>query len=471
MSTPARSSKRRWPLPVRRPLSLRLRLLSAAALVLLLFLSVTGVTLDRAFQRSVEGSAREQLHLRVLALLGAAEVGESRLRLPSLLPEPRFNQPGSGLYAWVLDAGGAPLWTSQSLVGSAITAPDQSLAPGRSRFVALRDAEGDRFYRYALGVVWEAPAGDRRYTFAVATAQAPFRAETQGFRRALFTGLGGAGVALMLVLVAVMSLSMRPLRQLAREVGRVERGESERLGDDWPEELSGLARNLNLLVDHERARQQRYRNTLDDLTHSLKTPLAIVRNALAETSGQAPLVGEQIERMQAIINHHLQRASLGQHPLHVQRTALLPPLTRTVSGLQRLHADKTLHLNHELEAGAQVAVDERDLYEMLGNLIENACKFSHRQVQVLAWPETGAMMLSIADDGPGVPRSLRRAVLGRGARADTRTAGQGLGLALVSELVQDWGGELSITESSALGGAEVRLRLPAAPGAQSSRSD
>ncbi|MCC5871205.1 MAG: two-component sensor histidine kinase [Gammaproteobacteria bacterium] len=447
---------------MKRPLSLRLRLLLAAALVLLLFLSGTGVILDRAFRTSIEESAREQLRLRALALLGTADVVGDRLTLPVMQAEPRLNQPGSGLYAGVIDGDGREVWLSRSLVGRRAGLDVPRLPPGHASFESLVDAEGVALYRFSLGVIWESSQGDVPYVFTVAMAQAPFMAEAQSFRRALFTGLGGAGLGLLLVLLAVLAAALRPLKRLALEVERVERGTAQRLDDTWPAEIAGLARNLNMLVDHERSRQQRYRNTLDDLAHSLKTPLAILRNALADGPAAADLAREQIERMQTMVHHHLQRASVSRNPLQLHRTPLAQPVQRILAGLERLHPEAGLKLSSSIPESLAVAVDERDVYEIIGNLAENACKYGHRQVQIRGEHRDGAVVLTVADDGPGVPEALREAVLHRGARADTNTSGQGIGLAVVAELLEAWDGRLAIDTDPELGGAAVSVTLPAA---------
>ncbi|MCC5886391.1 MAG: hypothetical protein JJT88_08150 [Gammaproteobacteria bacterium] len=447
---------------MKRPVSLRLRLLLAAALVLMLFLSGTGVILDRAFRTSIEQSAREQLRLRVLALLGTADVVGDRLTLPVLQAEPRLNQPGSGLYAGVIDGDGREIWFSRSLVGRPSGLDVPRLRPGQASFESFMDVEGAALYRFSLGVIWESSHGDVPYVFSVAMAQAPFMAEAQSFRRALFSGLGGAGLGLLLVLLAVLAAALRPLRRLAREVERVERGTAERLDDTWPAEIAGLARNLNMLVDHERSRQQRYRNTLDDLAHSLKTPLAILRNALADGPEAAGLAREQIERMQTMVHHHLQRASVSRNPLRVHNTPLAPPVQRILAGLERLHPEAGLELSASIPEALAVAVDERDVYEIIGNLAENACKYGHRRVQVRGEQQGAEVVLTVADDGPGVPEALRAAVLHRGARADTNTSGQGIGLAVVAELLEAWGGRLAIDTDAELGGAAVSVTLPAA---------
>jgi two-component system sensor histidine kinase PhoQ len=447
------------------PLSIRARLGLAAGLVLLAFLSTTGLVLDRAFRASIEDSAREQLRLRVLGLLGTAELVDGELSLPPALPEPRFNQPGSGLYARLLNAEGDPIWTSRS-EASHRHADDrgQPLPPGGTVFETNGVEAEEALYLYGFGVLWEGPEGDAPYTLWVSTAQAPFIAETRGFRRTLYTLLGGAGAALLALQLVVLALAMRPLRRVEREVERIERGDLARLEGAWPEELEGLTRNLNLLIDHERARQQRYRNTLDDLAHSLKTPLAILRNALADGGERAIAdAGGQIDRMDTIVGHHLQRASVGSNPLAGARTPVAEAARRIAAGLERLHADRSLTIAVDVDEDIVVSVDERDLYEVLGNLLENACKYGEAQVRIRAEPQRGEVRLCVEDDGPGVPEALRGDVLARGARADTAKAGQGIGLAVVAELVAAYGGTLEIGVSD-LGGAAVALLLPTAPG-------
>ena len=461
------------------PLSIRIRLVAAAALILIAFLSVTGLVLDRAFRTSIEDGAQEQLRLRVLGLLGTAELVDGILSLPPALPEPRFNQPGSGLYARLLDADGRPIWTSRSEASHA-DADDRGrvLEPGLSVFEAIGDDPIEPLYRSGFGVLWEGPAGDASYTLWVSTAQAPFDAEMRGFRRTLYTLLGGAGLALLLLQLGVLALALRPLGRVAREVVRIERGETARLEGAWPSELAGLTRSLNLLIDHERARQRRYRDTLDDLAHSLKTPLAILRNALsdADAHGLAEAEG-QIERMDAIVGHHLQRASVGTNPLGGERTIVRTAVERIAGGLKRLHADKGLVIDVAVGSELAAAVDERDLYEILGNLLENACKYGTASVRIAAAavPEAGGprgdrppslLRVRVEDDGPGVPEDVRGHVLTRGARADTAKSGQGIGLAVVAELVAGYGGSLEIGESASLLGACVELLLPAAASAR-----
>ncbi len=461
----------------RQPLSMRARLLIAAATLLVLFLGATGLVLDQAFRSSVEGSAREQLRLHVHALLGAAELTDHGMAVPGVLPEPRFNQPRSGLYGLVFDADGRLVWSSRSVAGTplaharareradetleGLTMP--GLAPGEMRFGSVTLPGIAPLYRYALGVLWEGPERvEARYTFVALMAQAPFLAETRAFRASLFAGLGGAALALLIAQLVVFARALAPLTRMSEAIGRIERGESERLDGDYPAELQRLAANLNLLIDHERARQQRYRNTLEDLAHSLKTPLAVLRNALSdERLGNAAAhdVREQVERMDAIVRYQLERARFGGHPLRAVRTRLAPVVEKTLRGLERVYLDKGVSATSRIDPDLAVPMDEGDLYDLVGNLAENAFKYGRSRVIVDTAAADGGFELRFADDGPGIPATLRRAVLHRGARADTATTGEGIGLAVVAELVAAYGGSIRI-EDSALGGAAVVVWLP-----------
>ena len=438
---------------------LRRRLLFAAAALLLLFLSITGVVLDGAFRASIDDSARAQLRLRVLNLLSVAEWRDGALVLPPALSEARYNRPGSGLYARLFDGGTGLAWQSLSLSHSGVSLPAPlPMPPGGEAFDRIATAEGAPLYRFTFGLLWEGPEGDVPYRLEVSFSQQPFQQEARGFRRSLWLWLGGATVALLLLQMALLRAALAPLGRMAKAVEALERGEEGTLARPWPLELSGLAKNLEALLASERARQKRYRTTLDDLAHSLKTPLAILRNTRPEDEGER---STQLSRMESIVAHHLKRASLGTNPLTSDAVPLASHGERLLAGLRRLHADRGLTLTADLDPTLAVAVDERDLYDILGNLLDNACKYGHSRVHLRAEGTADAVKLWVEDDGPGIPEALHGYVLTRGARADTAQQGQGIGLAMVTERVASYGGALAIG-TSAFGGAAVGVTLPRA---------
>jgi two-component system sensor histidine kinase PhoQ len=235
------------------------------------------------------------------------------------------------------------------------------------------------------------------------------------------------------------------------------------LSDDYPHELTGLASNLDRFIEHETASRARYRNALDDLAHSLKTPLAVIRNALGE-SGQfdRPLLLEQLSRMETTVSHQLTRAASSGPVVVGHLVPVRAVAERLARALRTAFRERELHIEIIGEAELAFRGDERDLLELLGNLLENACKYTHRQVRLEVQP-TGrvdlAVVLHVDDDGPGIPEAQQRQMLARGARGDTALQGQGIGLSVVVELVSLYGGELELG-SSKLGGARVTLRLP-----------
>jgi two-component system sensor histidine kinase PhoQ len=446
---------------------LRARLLATSILVLGLGLGLTAWVLDRSFTASVVAGAEEQMKLLTYGLLGAAEEDGATLLFPTTPLEPRLLQPESGLYATVTDVTGTVIWRSPSLefTGGASEKPGEppaafNLTPG-SFFFRETDRQFEMFYR----VIWET-AGDQVFTFRVIADQTPYRAAISGFLRALMLGLAAVVIALMGAQVYAVRWGLRPVEVMAARVEAVEAGSQGRMGDEYPPELSGLARNIDRFIDHEISSRDRYRRAMDDLAHSLKTPLAVLRNALTSARfDDQPLLREQLDRMEATVSHQLSRALAARPVVLAGRSPLAPVVDRLIKALRTAYADRDVVVEQRVPADIVVRCDERDLMEMLGNLLENAFKYCKGRIEIEAQggAQSGATVrLTIDDDGPGVPADLRVPVLARGARADTVQPGQGIGLAVVTELASSYRGSFAI-EAAPLGGARAVLELPSAP--------
>ena len=202
----------------------------------------------------------------------------------------------------------------------------------------------------------------------------------------------------------------------------------------------------------------RYRNTMEDLAHSLKTPLAVAKNALLEHQVPRMLLDEQIERMETTVTHQLSRASLAGPVVMGKSVALDEVVQRLLRALQTAYTERGICVTTDLETGATAMGDERDFMEMLRNLLENAFKYTQSQVQVSV-ARGNSVLITIEDDGGGIPESLRAEVLSRGARLDEIVSGQGIGLAVVSDLVQLYKGNLAIDDSE-MGGAKISVTIP-----------
>jgi len=448
--------------------SLSSRLLVAASVVLTAFLGLTGLILDRAFQDSALAAVQDRLQAQVYMLLGAVDMNAfGRFTLPRALPEARFSTPDSGLYADVMDAKGNLAWRSPSLLGIALPFFPAVRNPGETQFAPLEAPDGDPLFLLAFTVSWEvAPNQYRLYTFRVAETQWDFLDQLWSFRRSLWGWLLAATGVLLAVQGLILRWSLNPLRRVATEVTEIETGQRVELSSDYPDELRPLTINLNALIRQGRTLLERYRNALGDLAHSLKTPLAVLRSALENSASSEELrqvLGEQLERMNLTVDYQLQRAAAsGRIALSVP--LLVAPLARRVlDSLAKVYAERALDLHYFVDKNTAFHGDEGDLFEILGNLADNACKWAQRQVVVRAgaaeYEGRMELVVEVEDDGPGIPIEQAPLLLNRGQRADPTVAGHGIGLAVVRDLVEEvYYGQLEISRGT-LGGALVRARL------------
>ncbi len=452
---------------LRRTLSLQARQLLAAGLALVAFLGVTGYALDRAFTETALAAARERLQNLAFAYLGGIELSRrGDLITPDRPPDPRFERPGSGLYAGV--AGEGLSWESASAMGRELPF-NETLSPGTIVFDGPLDSAVGGVYRYGIGVAWEVEDGlEVRFTLFVAEHAGLLAREVAVFRRTLWAYLVGGAVLLLLVQTVVLRWSLRPLREVGADLGRVERGEAERLSVEYPRELNLLTTNLNAFIVSEREHRDRYQNTLSDLAHSLKTPLAVLRSRLENETSEADLRSEvhiQLQRMTDIVSYQLSRAATsGQQvfatPLRIDNRA-----EEIVQSLEKVYAAKNVLCEFDLDASARFYGEEGDLMELLGNLLENAFKWARHRVLLQVSSQTTApqrragLLITVEDDGPGIPEDQVARLLQRGVRGDERVQGHGIGLAIVQGIVRAYRGELAVERSEELGGARFVLRF------------
>ena len=442
------------------------RLLLITTVVLGSFLSLAGIVLDRSFRASVLDGAEEQLKLVTYSLMGSMNKSGAGLSFGAELPEPRLHQPESGLYAAVLGQDDGAEWLSPSTVTTAIRLPEPAWSGlGEFEFLEFTGADDvDRFVTH-YSVIWE---DETVVNFAVATDQRPFVAAIASFRRNLYIGLGAVTVFFVLAQALAVRWGLRPLRIMAGEVRELEEGRRDRLSEAYPTELEGLAENLDRFIAHEERSRSRYRKAMEDLAHSLKTPLAVMLNELTGRRGDGgdELVREQLDRMESTVTHQLNRAAVSG-PVVVGRAVDVGNLVdRLLRALNTAYRERGIQVSQSMPEGLMVRGDERDLMEMLGNLLENAFKYTAGRVAIsgealtaVEGAQPARIALVIDDDGPGIDAALRDQVLNRGTRADEIQPGQGIGLAMVHELVGAYSGKLSIGDS-AWGGASIRMELP-----------
>jgi two-component system sensor histidine kinase PhoQ len=450
--------------------SLSRRLLVSVSVLLLFFFGATIVVLDRAFTEAGEQARRDILDGHIVGLLAVAEPDDAgRLVMPDRLREPRLERIGSGLYAEMRDVDGTVLWRSRSALGLEVP---QGTNPelGDHAFARESLADGTPLLTLSLTVDWELDDGTSQpYLFKVAENLDGFNAQIAGFRRQLFGWFAAVAVTMLLGFSMLLRGLLKPLRQIEAEITEIEEGDRASLSSAFPTELKGVARNMNLLIDSERARSDRYRYTLDNLAHSLKTPLAAMRALLHDRQGAdfGRRCNEQIDRMDEIVRYQLRKpaASADKHVL-----AAVPVETevaRLIDGLGKVYRDKRPEFEVNIEPGMQFRGDTGDFLELAGNLLDNACKWCKHKVRIVVVPAVrgspagGGMVLTVADDGPGIPAEATDRLLQRGMRLDESTPGHGIGLAVVKDIARSYGGQLAI-QGSALGGAEITVTIPPA---------
>lgn len=458
-----------------RPRSLQARQLLAASVGLLAFLALAGYALDRAFVDVAGEVQRDRLKSYASAYAGDVDfLRNGEIYVPETPPDERFERPGSGLYAEVVLPNGN--WASGSSRGPQL--PDtEMLVGGEEKFdgpLPMTNSDGSygEVVRYGRGLVWDIaqrPEAEFPYTIWVMEDAGTLPRQVRVFREALWRYLGIAGLILLLLQAVILRWSLWPLRKVVAELTRVQRGQANRMGERHPRELEPLTDSINALIESERENLDHQRNTMADLAHSLKTPLAVLRTRLDSDASEAELredVATQLRRMNDLVGYQLGRAASAGHKLFAAPVDIEPHAEQIVRGLEKIYATKGVICEFVIQPDARFHGEPGDLQELLGNLLENAFKWATSRVLLTAKPGDIApnrrpgLHLAVEDDGPGIPAERIGHVLQRGVRGDERVQGHGIGLAIVQDIVRSYRGELQVSDAHELGGARFEVKLP-----------
>ncbi|MFK2901041.1 two-component sensor histidine kinase [Dyella jejuensis] len=454
----------------RRPFSLAARAALTTGLVLAAFLGAIGWTLSRTYAASELNKLQDRLHDNVISYITGTDVRRDGTPLmPDTPPDPMFSRPGSGLYAVVLGDDHFH-WESSSALGRDFGFL-HPLEPGQSQFVGPVDTELGRLYYYSFGVALDMPDHDPVHlTFTVAQTEDELEGNTAVYRRSLVGWLGMLGVLLIVLQLFLLRWSLTPLRRVASDMTRVERGDSDHLDSQYPLELTGLTERINAFIDSEREQRTRYRNTLADLAHSLKTPLAVIRSQVESSTDLSPQARvpllDQVRRMDELVAYQLARAATTGRQMFASAVPIAGYAEDLVQSLEKVYAAKNVLCEFDIEDGAAFYGEQGDLLELMGNLLENAFKWAghHVLLVVKMLPQAGrqrpGLQLSVEDDGPGIEDDKVEKVLQRGVRGDERVKGHGIGLSIVQDIVRAYNGELTVDRSAEFGGARFSVVLP-----------
>ncbi len=435
----------------------------AATTLAVLFMLALLPAMQGAFSLALQDSIEQRLASDVTTLISAARVENNRLVMPSQLPDERFNLADSRLLGYIYDREGQLVWRSRATQDEHINYKPRYDGRG-NEFARIREASGQEFFVYDVEVKL---LGGKSAAFSIVALQPvrEYQQTLEGVRENLYLGFGAALLVLLALLWIGLTWGLRALRRLSQELDQIENGALESLSEEHPRELLRLTGSLNRLLRSEREQRRRYRDSLDDLAHSLKTPLAVLQG-VSEDMAQRPedreqawVLQSQIERMSQQISYQLQRASLRKSGLVRHQVALQPVLKSLCDTLDKVYRDKRVRTRFDLPDPCYVPIEQGALLEMLGNLLENAYRLCLGEVRVSLRQTVAGIELCVEDDGPGVPVDQRARILQRGERLDRQHPGQGIGLAVVKDIIESYGARLTLGDSP-MGGAEFRIHFP-----------
>lgn len=438
-------------------------------LVGLFSLLATHLALNIFFVRNTYSAERDRLEGFAQAYSSMFTVnGHGQLLwIDSQSPDPRFNVPGSGLYALVSD-GKNIVWTSPSLIGQ-----DIPKFPGKDEsdtelgaFSHGDPSNKNNIHRFRTPVMIGAdPASQKMFTIMVFENGSETDIRVQTLSSTIWIMLG---ISLLLILCAqsvATRWTIRPLRHLNKDIQDVRAGKQKQLFGQYPKELKSVTDGFNNLLSHEAQQTESYRHSLANLAHSLKTPLAVLNSTLESDLPMDALKKEvrgQLKRMRDMVSYQLSLASHSGRTTFTQPILLEPLCGEIVESLEKIHKDKRAYCEFEIDADVTVRANKGDMQELLGNLLENAFKWCKHRVLLTIREDVvqQELVIVVEDDGPGVPEEHIHAIIERGVRADEHIQGHGIGLAIVSDIVRSYQGVMSVEKSDELGGARFKVTFP-----------
>ncbi|MCG8695439.1 MAG: HAMP domain-containing histidine kinase [Minwuiales bacterium] len=446
------------------PNSLAVRLVAGAAVWSTAALLVGGFVLSMLFRDYVERSFDDRLLVHLESLVAASEIKPDEpehggLVLVQPAGEPRFERPYSGWYWQVSGPEGAVL-RSRSLWDQEMTPATGPVRQGVQRAkMAGPDGESLRVVSRRIRLA----DSDTDLIFSVGGDLSEVVGEIDSFNNTLIWALGLMVAGLLAAMLIQVHFGLLPLRRMRTALANIRTGRTDRLAGNYPSEIKPLADELDALLDQNEAVVERARTHVGNLAHALKTPLSVLTNEAKAGDGPlADLVDRQAALMRRQVDHYLVRARtaaatrvLGQR---ADVGSVIDDLTRT---LQKIHADRSIAVDTVCPVGLTFRGERQDLEEMVGNLLDNGCKWARTRVRITAAGDGQQFSVTIDDDGPGLAEDRREQVLERGARLDESVPGSGLGLAIVRDIARLYGGDIGLDRSD-LGGLRAELTLPAA---------
>ncbi len=433
--------------------SLRKRFTMTTAGVAVVMMTSITLLIDFSYRDELEKNAQDKLKLHIFNLLSVAEYQQDILELPTVLTNPEFNSEQANLWAVVLNNQKSVIWQSLSLNNVPTDIP-QSATVGSWLFSTsiLNDSQ---YITASYAINWE---NKQTYHLVVAEKSNILDEQIIRFRTWLLMGFFVMTLVLLSIQFWVLNLAFKPIHTLEKEIINLEKGQQALLEQSYPLELSGVAKNLNALIKKEHTQREKYRGSMADLAHSLKTPIAIIKSEL-EIIPNNTTINNAFMRINDTIEYQLRRAVISGHNLLSKGTDIQSTLDLVLSALEKIYKDKNIEVHCQVRQGLHFLGDENDLMEIFGNLLDNAFKHAQAKIITTVSQENDQLILAIEDDGAGIDQAQHQDIFNRGKRLDETNQGQGIGLAIVQNIVDSYQGHIELSRST-MDGAKFTMTFP-----------
>ncbi len=462
--------------------SINSRIIFGAIIIVSGFMILTGITLSKTFYNSAYSALEDRLTGQIYLLMADRQIIPLQQQLsPDTFSskQPMLQLPGSvysQLSGFITHADGTILWQSSAGIENKLP-PFKPLNQGKKehgkKIFQTFYVDGHPFIGLSIAIFWDLKNSQVPLIYHISDDLSHLNNQISDYQYSLWSNLLLMSLILFIALFLILRWGLKPLRDVEQEIKAVEQGEQEQLENSYPDEITPLTHNINQLIQFERQQQLRYRNALSDLAHSLKTPLAIIKglsfNAehnMAKKCEQGVIfytsLNDAVERMNAIIEYQLQRAASNSPSPHIQYLLLGPVVHTLLDSMKKIYRDKAIDFHINIDQDIKYKIDEGDFMEILGNLLDNACKWCQKQIHLSITLNDARLKLFISDDGPGIAYEMLSEITKRGVRADEFTPGHGVGLAIVQDIVSAYNGHIEFS-SELNGGLAVNVSFDSQP--------
>ena len=431
-------------------ISLKIRQGFTLVFLLLVLMPAMFFSIGKAFYASLVENSEHTLEAHLYALMAKVEIEQDKLA-PITLVAPELTRQISDTFAYIyLNKNIA--WQSESTLGYQYTPTHVASTPGELDFSRIKEI--DKYFRQLSFVFYmDAEGIEYEVTVLVLKDEEAILAQMQDFRETLRYWLVIIAIAMGLIMMLGFFWSSHPIKRLDREIVAIESGESDQISGEYPIELEKIQQDLNLLLATQQRQKEKYRASLSDLAHALKTPLAVLKSSELSSQDESQ---EQLDRIGNMIEHQLKKAASGGTDTWKKQTKVKPVIDSIINAMSKVYRDKNIQFIQSIDENSVFLGDKTDLLELVGNILDNACKACETLIEVKVKQSSNKLQIDIGDDGSGIPKEKIAELTVRGKRLDTYEHGHGVCMAIVADLIDAYKGKMTIT-TSPLGGAQFSL--------------